>query len=545
MNNFKPLGVAAAVAAVTAGYAGAINAQTLNAEEQLGDLAIVPYYTVMDGYATGVNIINTTDQTQVLKFRFRRAVDSMDALDFNVVLSPEDMYTGFISMSGDDIFWTSNDNSCVAPAYGNLGAGDNQFQMPAIYREGAETGYIEIISMGSPTTETAAIAEAAEHDSDGIPADCTRVRDNFFKLDPADVGDERGVENSISTWQNEVDDDGDLTGDVVQNTYVASVDSLKVSYFIKSDETGVEFGNNAVHIQGFLDSAAMTNQQEGVFSGDLQGFDHPDLNGGAPYSNLPVAAGGVGVTADINKFNVLRNILGAESVINDWSQNATGTFSVDTDWVVTFPGQYVMLNLPVYLGSIATEGLDDDDDDKVFCYTEKEMILEGMGTPEELAFSCDNTDIPMTASFDVYDREEQGITVEEGDLVVSPSPPGVTPTDVLDKEVNVIQWGAAPVLNAPAFIEVQKPDGAAFGWASMSTKPSSAKVQKICNYIGGTVGDLVPDSDSDFAAMACTSMGVTGSAPTVGFVAWQRNFADLPAANYGRIVEHSRTQASS
>ncbi len=68
--------------------------------------------------------------------------------------------------------------------------------------------------------------------------------------------------------------------------YKASPDSLKVSYFIKSDETGVEFGDNAVHIAGFLETPAMTNQQTGLFSDDLQGFDYPDLNGGSPLDVL-------------------------------------------------------------------------------------------------------------------------------------------------------------------------------------------------------------------------------------------------------------------
>ena len=137
--NFKPLGLAAAVATATAGYAGVANAQSYAAASELGDLAIVPYYTTMEGYATGVNIVNTSSVTQVIKFRFRRATDSMDALDFNVVLSPKDMYTGFISKSGDDITWTSNDNSCTAPEYN---VGDNKFAMPDIYREDADTGYI-------------------------------------------------------------------------------------------------------------------------------------------------------------------------------------------------------------------------------------------------------------------------------------------------------------------------------------------------------------------------------------------------------------------
>ena len=68
---------------------------SLNAEEQLGDLAIVPYYTTNEGWATGISVINSSDQTQVVKIRMRRATDSMDALDFNVVMSPEDVWTGY------------------------------------------------------------------------------------------------------------------------------------------------------------------------------------------------------------------------------------------------------------------------------------------------------------------------------------------------------------------------------------------------------------------------------------------------------------------
>jgi len=219
--NFKPLGLVAAVAAASAGYAGVVNAAaSVAAETELGDLALVPYYTVMDGYSTGVNIINSSDRTQVLKFRFRRAVDSMDALDFNVVLSPEDMYTGFLGQGeGGKIFWTSNDNSCVAPGYGNLTAADNQFELPAIYSIGAETGYIEIISMGSPLTETAPIAVAAKHDSDGVPASCTLVRDNFFQNGSlttfAPDLTAKGVIDSATTHQRDTDSDGNVLSTVV------------------------------------------------------------------------------------------------------------------------------------------------------------------------------------------------------------------------------------------------------------------------------------------------------------------------------------------
>ena len=89
----------------------------LAAETGLGDLAIVPYYTVRDGWSTGVSVINTSDQTQVVKIRMRRAVDSMDALDFNVVMSPEDVWTGFAQETeSGEIRWFTNDLSCTVPA---------------------------------------------------------------------------------------------------------------------------------------------------------------------------------------------------------------------------------------------------------------------------------------------------------------------------------------------------------------------------------------------------------------------------------------------
>jgi hypothetical protein len=517
--NFKPLGLAAAVAAASVGYAGAVNAQaTVAAETELGDLAIVPYYTVVDGYSTGVNIINTSEKTQVLKFRFRRAIDSMDALDFNVVMSPEDVYTGFIGMEGDDITWTSNDNSCTAPDYDT---GTNKFTMPPIFRSGAETGYIEIISMGSPTTETAPIAKAAKHGSDGVPANCADVRDNFFAnvnsaTGVADATD-RGVLNSALTHQFTTTTDGEV---LEPTTYVASPDSLKVSFFIKSDETGVEFGDNAVHIAGFMSGPAMTNQQTGIFSGDLQGFDHPDLNGGAP---LDLVTGTNGTPR--GNYNQLRDILGAETLINDWSRNTVEALgaTVDTDWVVTIPGQYVMLDLGTYL----TEG----PDACVRLSTATALNAANPTSPIGDVVACDYRDIPLTATFSVYDREEQGIIVEEGDLVVSPQPPSTVTPSALKDEVNVIQWGVSPVLNAPTVVEVETPDGAKFGWASLETEPADDDLA-ICDF-----------NPANSFAYECVTP-VTGTTPIVGFTAWQRAFDANPGSNYGRIVEHSRTQAA-
>jgi hypothetical protein len=397
--------------------------------------------------------------------------------------------------------------------------------MPPIYREGAETGYIEIISMGSPDSETAPIAKSAKHGSDGVPANCDDVRDNFFAnvgfnaAGTAVVADltDRGVISSTVTHQFTTTS----TGEVLEPTnYVASPDSLKVSYFIKSDATGVEFGDNAVHIAGFLDKPAITNQQTGIFSGDYQGFDHPDLNGGAPLDPLNGATGAVR-----GKYNELRAILGTEALINDWSKNTIEALgaTVDTDWVVTIPGQYTMLALDAYLigGAEACVRLS----------TATKLNAANPTSPIGDVTACDYRDIPLTAEFSVYDREEQGIVVKEGDLVVSPQPPVEVVTQALKDEVNVIQWGETPVLNAPVTVSVDTPAGAKFGWAQLETEPADDDLS-IC--------------DIDFVAQEYTCVTpATGDTPIVGFVAWQRAFAANPGSNYGRIVEHSRLQSSS
>ena len=194
--NFKQIGLVAAVAAVSAGFAGNASAQTARAVGNLGDMAVIPYYTVQDDWATGVHIINTSINTQVVKLRLRRASDSADALDFNLILSPKDEWTGALSSDGaGNIAMRTDDNSCTAPL-----RADGVFTMPDIYRLGAEEGYIEVIGMGQPTglegplepapsrialggvsdNLTSGIAWNAKHVA-GVPRNCSAVASNFFK----------------------------------------------------------------------------------------------------------------------------------------------------------------------------------------------------------------------------------------------------------------------------------------------------------------------------------------------------------------------------
>jgi len=508
-NNFKPLGIAAAVAAAAAGYANVASAQTTAtpavANNALGDLAIVPYYTVQEGWVTGVHVINTSSETQVVKFRLRRASDSLDALDFNIIMSPEDVWAGFISQDeSGDISFSSNDTTCTAPA-----AVNGAFVMPDIYREGAETGYVEVIAMGA-SDGSGPIDDAAVH-VDDIPVNCEAVRSNFFASGTSATAP--GVFDYNTSYQASYKR-GDTTVEGGENAYEPAGDVLKVSYFIRDNDSGVEFGDNAVHISGFLAEASITNQERGYLSGDLQGFDFPDLNGGVPNS----------AADDRGQFALLRSpgVLGVGELINEWSANPSNGVAVD--WVVTMPGQYTMLDMPNYIAA-----LDDED-------LECNPGTAGTAYDEDTGANCDFRDIPVTATVVPYNREEFTPDGPSGELVVSPSLPGAPDDTVLEKEVNVISFGGNSVLgdtDVDITADLRQP----YGWVNLSVTSRDSGDQAVCEWQEATAPETIAD-------LSTVCSVVLGNVPMIGFAAWQRSVAANPDASYGRIIAHSFRSAA-
>lgn len=527
--NFKPLAIAAAVTAVTAGYAGTANAQgpsgdPIRAIGQLGDVAVVPYYTVQDNWITGVHITNTSDRTQVVKLRLRRATDSADALDFNLIMSPKDVWTGYLENTSGKVVFNTDDKTCTAPI-----RADGKFEMPFIYATGAEEGYIEVIGMGSPITEKQPIALAALHNALGVPANCTAVASNFF------AGGSSVAKGIID--HNESTQAGACPGTpapaLCSNTYNDGGNALKVSYFFRDADSGTEMGNNAVHIADASDNAWMSNQEFGLFSGDVTGFDYPDLNGG------PLLSGDRGL------FNQLRAsaVLGVSQMQNDWSVNTAN--GVSTDWVVTMPGQYTMLDYTVW----AQNGFNPANCGKL----DNPTTAIDDGVPQ-----CDFRDIPVEASLTLYDREEGEITPADGDLVISPAPPGVENKLIFPYEVNVVEWtdgSTVPVLGSSYATSVDASPLGAYGWASLSLS-SGKKVatqnntpSPDANSNGQAVCEATPFKAPYLATPSNnqrdnTCVPATGSVPVVGFVAWQRKLPSNPDASYGRLVEHSFTAGS-
>lgn len=106
--------IVAGVAGV-AGLAGVAHAVNLNADG-IGQVLLYPYYTVNGGNSTLISVVNTSDMGKAVKVRFLESLNSKEVLDFNLYLSPYDVWTANIheNAAGKPGIIT-NDTSCIAP----------------------------------------------------------------------------------------------------------------------------------------------------------------------------------------------------------------------------------------------------------------------------------------------------------------------------------------------------------------------------------------------------------------------------------------------
>jgi len=550
MKQFQKFGVAAAVATVAAGTV----AQDVSRSET-GDLAIIPYYTVLDGTNTGMHIINTTESTQVVKVRLRRGTDSKDALDFNLVMSPRDEWTANIGAGGaNGVLVTTNDTTCTVPEFPAGGA-----EMPATFATGATEGYVEIIAMAQASTELQPIAVNAEHDA-GVPESCELVRQNFYRVAEASVGTAtvRGTHTANLTSQG--------TGTTPLSSFVDSDDNaLKVSFMLTDATGGLEAGDNAVMIEGFASAAMMTNQQplsfgtDGLLNYDPLNFELPNLAYGSYAStNAARAAAADASSTDGSMWAGVSNAIDADAIANDWAAFSTADGTVHADWVVTLPGQYVMTNpiCDIYSGygeANATAAAACANATAIAAYS----ALGGADRnqlPLLVASNVDGGSLVEGSNMNLWDREELSLageestkTPEDPDLGFSPGGSSGDPADpdvsvLLPYEVNVIAFGDADETTAVMSdlkLSVTPPATSDRGWARLDIQSTNATPQRW-NLTGTDDDNVQPGASLDPGSWTATDASDVG---VVGFAVWQRSFAEQ-AGNYGRMIEHSTIASS-
>lgn len=215
MKTFKQKAVFSAVAsaaAMLAGNAGAVNVNT----DGLGEALIYPYYTTRNGAATLMSVVNTTNTAKAVKVRIMEGKNTAEVLDFNLFLSPYDVWTAAITVSADGTVGqiATADKSCTNPAI--YGVGPIAFKNGAYSNDVAalrtldrtREGYIELIEMATIDSESATAADVT-HNSSGTPT-CSLTKDAKVAANAGDYSLPTGglfgagtlVGNSMSTGYN-------------------------------------------------------------------------------------------------------------------------------------------------------------------------------------------------------------------------------------------------------------------------------------------------------------------------------------------------------
>jgi len=311
MNSFKRKALTCAVLAGLGGIATTAEAVYRN-PDGTGMVLIYPYYTVNssngNAFNTYISVTNTTSVAKVTKVRFREGRTSAEVLDFNLYLSPNDVWVGAIgpdTSAADSAgrLFGNFETSCTYPAipaagqpFTNIAYTAGIDALPGTGLDRTREGYVEIFDMA---TLTGAAAANVTHTSIGVaPPNCSAMRI-------------------------------DLTTNAALFALLTSpVGGLYGEATIINVANGASMGYKADALDAY---------RSGVYYADVSTVN-PQLGASAAPFSL-VLANNRAVT---DQWLVGRNAVAAvfmhTSVMNDYILE-TGTRS-NTDWVVTFPGKH-------------------------------------------------------------------------------------------------------------------------------------------------------------------------------------------------------------
>jgi hypothetical protein len=371
-----------------AGIANISNAVYVNADGT-GQVLLYPYYNAQRNNQTLLSVVNTTNLGKAVKVRILEGRNSREVLDFNLFLSPEDVWTAAIlatsslTATGDNSGVGGGigtfDQSCTFPSFKSPRNGALNVQPFFNYAysgtsndSGAETldrtreGHIELIEMA--TINPGTVLTAITHNpTTGIPT-CTNVPDSATALGAAGTRPTGGLFGGAAIL------------DVAEGSYI---------------------NYSAAALEDFLLTANFTD------SGSVE----PNLTASIPRSDYFVNGSLVRSTWGINavsgvagqRIDAVSSLFMSETLLGEWSTERA--LDASSEWVVTFP-------------------------------TKRFYVDNGTTTataPFTTAFR--NGSACETLGFRIIDREE---FVPTSGPIFSPPPP--TPSNALCYETNVVTF---------------------------------------------------------------------------------------------------------
>ena len=468
MNAFQRKSLYAALASVGA-LGATTTAQAVNVNpDGLGQVLLYPYYTVNTDsagrqYNSLLSVVNSTASAKVVKVRFLEGKNSVEVADFNLFLSPYDVWTAAIVPSpvSTGARMLVFDKSCTVPPFEvtqggpgfvdfvNFGYTGNGDDKGGSGLDRTREGYVEIIEMGTfPSGSKETVAAAVTHKA-GVP-----------KCTPSVIGSNNpGVPTDVL---NEIrDNSGGLFGGMTLINVGA----------------GTDYTEDAVA----LDNFAFGGRSFVTGPGNVE----PNLQFAAPPTSQVLAQGNVYTSfwagGDANPVSA---VLIHDHVMNEYVLDAATKSG--TDWVVTFPTKRFYLAGGSHTGK-AQGGL-------------------FQSNFNDSAGSCDDI------SLNIWDREERTTSTP---VTISPPPP--TPGNSICWEANVITFNNSNVL--ASFNSANINIGFEHGWMNLGFFPQS--VQGVFGNTGQLVHTLVSTDTSITDIQGSTTTGHTVTymgLPVIGFM---------------------------
>ena len=454
---FKKTKIAAVSAAILGLSSMAAQAVSLNDAGSEGQVLVFPYYNVDNNYVTLYNIVNTTGAYKALKLRFRESENSNDVLDFNVYLSPFDVFTLNLTkapLPDLGVVLKTADKSCTHPAIPADGVLFRHTAYASTDVRDVREGYLEVIEMGELNEHTTIddgsedgqliASEGVLHEQpNGVPFDCTVIdqawqqgvflqggaRSNIGPLDSVDADSptypEQNIPSDIGFYgQSTAPGLTEPTGGIVGTSIL--VDVANVAGFVVEPASLTNYSTRAQHYLSsdesfyLLPSLASGNVNFARDNGDVATYSTTRRDWGLDDIEIAPRSG---VPSGINPMPVADALL-VEELSNQYFLGPNTL----TDWVVSTPmRKHAIYN--DYKYHATGVGYDEENGD---------ILIDHLGVNNDRYWEFLPDAVDVNASFSYYNREE-GKVIPIGDDF---SPPILTPNVrvPLVREVNILAF---------------------------------------------------------------------------------------------------------
>lgn len=521
-----------AVVAGIAGAAGLANvASAVNVNpDGLGQVLIYPYYTVNAGNATLVSVVNTTDEVKAVKVRFLEALNSREVLDFNLYLSPFDVWTAAVVATDDTGAGrlVTEDKSCTVPAIPAGGVDFRNFAYTGAFDDDGpngldrtRTGHIEMIEMGvvedtngATFNANTSFADAATHVG-GTPLSCATLVNAWRPGGIWASGD--GTESRTGAADGVTGPVGGLFGGAV----IADVaNGTALSYNADAIDGFYSLATTSLHTAPGSTLPSLSQAQTSLGEADAIVFDNGRL------VTLDFASGRPDAVSSVFMHNAIYNEFNTDPELNAASE-----------WVITFPTKRLHIEGTTPAQRLPfTDNIDDSDP----------PLAPAGDAVDSLVFDPEGSCEPISIAY--FDREE-GVPEEAvGDVDFSPPPPEVIiPGLSLCYEANVVTWNQEDAVTAGESLV-------------LGARTEARNINLTADLDGnvfteGWVAMAMGDADNYLLDLGASGAGDTTGAedrnqlfglPVTGF--WAANYVNAAAApgvlaNYSQIHKHRASRS--